>query len=33
MTYMRAFKIGDRVKIEDFTGDVVETSLQSWASS
>ena len=28
MTYMRAFKIGDRVKIEDFTGDVVETSLQ-----
>jgi len=28
MTYMRAFKIGDRVMIEDFTGDVVETSLQ-----
>jgi small-conductance mechanosensitive channel len=28
MTYMRAFKIGDRVKIEDFTGDVLETSLQ-----
>src|SRR5436190_3602639 len=28
MTYMRAFKIGDRVKIEDFIGDVVETSMQ-----
>ncbi len=28
MTYMRAFKIGDRVKIEDFTGDVVRTWLQ-----
>ncbi len=28
MTYMRAFKIGDRVKIDDFTGDVLETSLQ-----
>jgi small-conductance mechanosensitive channel len=28
MTYMRAFKIGDRVKIEDFTCDVVETSMQ-----
>jgi len=28
MTYMRAFKIGDRVKIEDFTGDVVATSMQ-----
>lgn len=28
MTYMRAFKIGDRVKISDFTGDVVKTRLQ-----
>ena len=28
MTYMKAFKIGDRVKIEDFTCDVVETSMQ-----
>jgi len=28
MTYMRAFKIGDRVMIDDFTGDVLETSLQ-----
>ena len=28
MTYMRAFKIGDRVMIEDFIGDVIETSMQ-----
>ena len=28
LTYRRAFKVGDRVKIADFTGDVVETRLQ-----
>jgi small-conductance mechanosensitive channel len=28
LTYRRAFKIGDRVKIGDFVGDVVETRLQ-----
>jgi len=28
LTYRRAFKIGDRVKIADFTGDVLETRLQ-----
>jgi small-conductance mechanosensitive channel len=28
LTYRRAFKIGDRVKIADFTGDVIETRLQ-----
>jgi small-conductance mechanosensitive channel len=28
LTYRRVFKIGDRVKIADFTGDVVETRLQ-----
>ncbi|MFP9115644.1 mechanosensitive ion channel domain-containing protein [Flavobacterium sp. RHBU_3] len=27
LTYMRAFKIGDRVKIGDITGDVIEKSL------
>jgi len=27
LTYMRLFKIGDRVKIQDLTGDVVERSL------
>ena len=27
LTYMRAFKIGDRVKIGDATGDVIEKSL------
>jgi small-conductance mechanosensitive channel len=27
MTYMRAFKIGDRVKIGDVTGDVIEKSI------
>jgi small-conductance mechanosensitive channel len=27
LTYRRAFKLGDRVKIGDFTGDVVETRL------
>ncbi|MEO5892466.1 MAG: mechanosensitive ion channel family protein [Ferruginibacter sp.] len=27
MTYMRAFKIGDRVKIGDVTGDVIEKTL------
>ena len=29
LTYRRAFKIGDRVKIADFTGDVIETRLQA----
>ena len=28
MTYMRAFKVGDRVKIHDYTGDVIATGLQ-----
>ena len=28
LTYRRAFKIGDRVKIADFIGDVVESGLQ-----
>jgi small-conductance mechanosensitive channel len=28
LTYRRVFKIGDRVKIADFIGDVVETRLQ-----
>jgi small-conductance mechanosensitive channel len=28
LTYRRVFKIGDRVKISDFIGDVVETKLQ-----
>ena len=28
LTYRRAFKIGDRVKIEDVVGDVVQTGLQ-----
>lgn len=28
LTYRRVFKIGDRVKIGDFVGDVVETRLQ-----
>jgi small-conductance mechanosensitive channel len=28
LTYRRAFKVGDRVKIGDSTGDVVETRLQ-----
>jgi small-conductance mechanosensitive channel len=28
LTYRRAFKVGDRVKIADFTGDVVETRIQ-----
>ena len=28
LTYRRAFLVGDRVKIADFTGDVVETRLQ-----
>ena len=28
LTYRRVFKIGDRVKIADFVGDVVETRLQ-----
>ncbi|GAB2696891.1 mechanosensitive ion channel [Mucilaginibacter koreensis] len=27
LTYMRAFKIGDRVKINDVTGDIIEKSL------
>ncbi len=27
LTYMRAFKIGDRVKIGEITGDIIETSL------
>lgn len=27
ITYMRPFKIGDRIKIEDATGDVIEKSL------
>ena len=27
LTYMRAFKIGDRVKIGDVTGDIIEKSL------
>jgi len=27
LTYMRLFKIGDRVKIQDLTGDVIERSL------
>ena len=27
LTYMRLFKIGDRVKIQDLTGDVIEKSL------
>jgi small-conductance mechanosensitive channel len=27
LTYMRAFKVGDRVKIADTTGDVIEASL------
>ena len=27
LTYRRAFKVGDRVKIGDFTGDVLETRL------
>lgn len=27
LTYMRAFKIGDRVKIGDITGDIIEKSL------
>jgi len=27
LTYMRAFKIGDRVKIGDITGDIIENSL------
>jgi len=28
MTYRRAFRLGDRVKIGDFTGDVIEMRLQ-----
>jgi len=28
LTYRRIFKVGDRVKIADFTGDVIETKLQ-----
>jgi small-conductance mechanosensitive channel len=28
LTYRRAFKVGDRVKIADHTGDVIETRLQ-----
>jgi small-conductance mechanosensitive channel len=28
LTYRRAFKVGDRVKIGDFTGDVLDTRLQ-----
>jgi small-conductance mechanosensitive channel len=28
LTYRRVFSVGDRVKIADFTGDVVETGLQ-----
>jgi small-conductance mechanosensitive channel len=28
LTYRRAFKVGDRVKIADFTGDVLEARLQ-----
>jgi len=28
LTYRRAFRVGDRVKIADFTGDVMETRLQ-----
>jgi small-conductance mechanosensitive channel len=28
LTYRRAFKVGDRVKIDDVTGDVVEVRLQ-----
>jgi small-conductance mechanosensitive channel len=28
LTYRRAFKIGDRIKIADFVGDVVNTRLQ-----
>jgi small-conductance mechanosensitive channel len=28
LTYRKAFKIGDRVKIADFSGDVIETRLQ-----
>jgi len=28
LTYRRVFRIGDRVKIADFTGDVVESKLQ-----
>ncbi len=28
LTYRRAFKVGDRVKIADFVGDVVKTRLQ-----
>ena len=28
LTYRRAFLVGDRVKIADFTGDVLETRLQ-----
>ena len=28
LTYRRAFKVGDRVKIADFIGDVLETRLQ-----
>ncbi len=27
LTYMRAFKVGDRVKIADTTGDIIEASL------
>jgi small-conductance mechanosensitive channel len=29
LTYMGAFKIGDRVKIDDYVGDVVATGLQA----
>jgi len=28
LIYRRAFKVGDRVKLGDFTGDVIETRLQ-----
>jgi len=28
MTYRRAFKVGDRVKIDEYTGDVTEIRLQ-----
>jgi small-conductance mechanosensitive channel len=28
LTYRRIFKVGDRVKIADFTGDVIDTRLQ-----
>jgi small-conductance mechanosensitive channel len=28
LTYRRAFKVGDRVKIAEYTGDVIETRLQ-----